>query len=147
MGESAGALIGLAGGSVTLIGRQGNASNSLSTLMIAPNTLRRDTWVAITETAFPPPKEYVDWSPVYEITPACFGTLPVMALRLAWGEQIGLGLPPNLAVYHARDRNGPWQPLFEPTVSASAHAIDVTISEFGLFFVGTPKTAQQMSCP
>jgi hypothetical protein len=146
VGETAGALIGLAGGRITLIGRQGAASNSLNVLTIAPNTFQTDTWVALTETAIAPPKQYVDWSPIYEITPACFGTIPVATLRLAWGNQFGVGstLP---GVYHANNRDSQWQLLPESKVDANAHVIDVTITELGFYFVGTLKTSTQMGCP
>jgi hypothetical protein len=142
--ESAWAIIGPAGGTVALTGRQGIGSGVACQLTIAPKAIERDVAVSITETSIPPPKEFSDWSPIYEVAPACVRSSSLMKLRLPWGNRDGL-VPSGLTIYYAKDRNSPFQPLSD--VYNNAGFSDAGITEFGLFFVGVPKSPDQAGCP
>jgi hypothetical protein len=100
--------------------------------------------VKLVETSIPPPSDFSDWSPVYELLPGGVTTSSLMALKVPWGNKDG-NVPP-ITVYMAKDRNSPFTPL--PDAYLNAGFSEASITEFGLFFVGVPKSAVgQTACP
>jgi hypothetical protein len=142
--ELASAEIGRPGGVVALTGRQGAWGGLQAVLTIPPNVLDRDLAISLRETSIPPPKEFVDWSPVYELGPACVNGTALMTLRLPYSN-LG-GTSGALALYFAKDAFSPFTPgAFRFT--NDGRYLEADISQFGLFFVGFPKTGSQLSCP
>ena len=113
-----------------------------SRLTIPPKAFDQEVTVTLTETSIPPPKEFFDWSPVYELQPAGLATSSLMVLRLPWANRIGTA---GITIYYAKDRNSPFTALSD--VRNNAGFADAGITAFGLFFVGVPKSAEQASCP
>jgi hypothetical protein len=144
IGESTWAIIGPNGGIVALMGRQAIASGALTELVVPTRTLDAAVAVTIAETSIPPPKEYIDWSPVYEVGPACIKPAYVMRLRLPHSNRSGLDTN-GLTVYYAKDRNSIFVPV--PNSYVNAGFSEVGIAAAGLFFVGTPKPPEQAACP
>jgi hypothetical protein len=142
--ELASAEIGRPGGVVALTGRQGTWSGLQAVLTIPPNALDRDLAISLRETSIPPPKEFVDWSPVYELGPACVNGSALMKLQLPYSN-FG-GTSGALALYYAKDGVSPFKPApFKFT--NDGRYLEAEIPQFGLFFVGFPKTGSQLSCP
>ena len=139
--ESTAMVVGPAGGKLTLAGRQGNGVPS--SLTIPPKAFDRDVTITLVETSIPPPKEFVDWSPIWEVLPSCLTSFSRMTLRLPYSNRDGLVGP--ITIYHAKDRNSPFVPL--PEVYGNAGFGDGAITEGGLFFVGYPKSPGQANCP
>jgi hypothetical protein len=134
--------MGPSGGSVELTGRQG--IGVAVRLTVPPRAFDNDVEVTLVETSIPPPGDFSDWSPVYELLPAGVTTSSLMALRVPWGNKDGI-VPP-LNVYMAKDRNSPFLPLSDAYLNAGFS--EASITEFGLFFVGVPKSAVgQTACP
>jgi hypothetical protein len=142
--ESTWVTLGPAGGAVVLKGRQAIASGVATELTILPKTLDKAVMITLTETSIPPPRAFLDWSPIYEIIPACMQTSSIMKLRLPWGNRPGVS-PPGVTVYHARDRNSPFTAMAD--VYPNAGFIDAAITEFGLYFVGVPRPPDHANCP
>jgi hypothetical protein len=113
-------------------------------LTVPPKALIADTRVTFTETSISPPKEFIDWSPIYEISASNnFPAVAPMTVRLFWSNRGGV--VPALNVYHAKDRNSPFVALTDTLPNAGV--IDAATTEFGLFFVGFAKTAAEADCP
>jgi hypothetical protein len=62
--QSATAMIGRDGGTVTLVGQQGTIA-----LVFPPTALAFLTTITVTETSIPPPQGFVDYSPIYRVDP------------------------------------------------------------------------------
>jgi len=142
--ESSTADIGPAGGTVTLSGRQSAASGVASTLTIPPKVLDKVLPVTLTETSIPPPKEIFDWSPVYEVGPACAQAFSAMRLRLPTSNFEGGPPTTSLVIYYAKDRFSPFGSL--GGVPINAGYVDAEISQFGLYLVGIPRSPSQWVC-
>jgi hypothetical protein len=140
--ESTAAVIGPAGGKLSLVGQQG--IGVAAQLTVAPNALACEVTVTLRETSIPPPKQFSDWSPVYEITPGSVRASSLMKLRLPWGNRDGF-VPRELTIYRAKDASSPFLPL--PDVQGNAGFSDAGITEFGFFFVGVLKSPAQSACP
>jgi hypothetical protein len=131
--ESATAIIGPAGGTVSLMGRQGIGSGAASMLTVSPKTFERDVAVVITETSIPPPANFTDWSPIYELEPACIRTSSLMKLKLPHSNKSGAVFPPAFTLYFAKDRNGPFTAVADAYQNAGF--FEAGITEFGFFLI------------
>ncbi len=69
VGQSASAMIGPEGGTISLEGQAGPSSGVPFTLTIPPAALATTMKITVTELATPPPEGVVDWSPYYRIEP------------------------------------------------------------------------------
>jgi hypothetical protein len=140
-GESRSTIINArTGGGVVLYAQQG--ASVLFHVNIPPRALATDAKVTVTETAIPPPIDYVDYSPVYVIESPIPTSLP---LQLLVPYSNKMAAPANLSIYFASDPNGSFSRVQGSTLSAGF--IEGSISQFGALFVGSPKTPAQMSCP
>jgi hypothetical protein len=87
---------------------------------------------------------FSDWSPIYEVRPACVTVSSRMILQLPFSNREG-AVPSGLTTYHAKDRNSLFKPL--TNVEINAGFSEAAIAEFGLFFVGVLKSPGQLNCP
>ncbi len=109
---------------------------------IPPRALATDAKVTITETTIPPPIDYIDYSPVYVLESSIPTSLPLQLVVPYSNKSSDVA---NLSIYFASDPSGPFSRVADSAVSAGF--IEGSISQFGAFFVGSPKTPAQMSCP
>ena len=105
--------------------------------------LTTDTKVTVSETAIPPPIDYVDYSPVYVLEPF-ISTLRPMKLIVPYSNKSG-DVPASLSIYFANDPSGPFSRVEDSYVNAGF--MEGSITRFGALFVGYPKTAEQLNCP
>ena len=138
--QSTSGVIGPAGGKISLIGQQFGGCQ----LTVPPKAFDKEVTVVITETSTPPPKEFFDWSPIYEVQPIGVTSSSLMALRLPYANRDGL-VPRTIAVYHAKDKVGPFTQVSDFYINAGF--TDAGITEFGFFFVGDLKSPAQSACP
>ena len=128
------------GGGLGLFGQQG-AGGPLW-LVIPPMALTTDVRITVTETAIPPPIDFIDYSPVYVVECSIPTSRPLQLVVPYSNKSADVQ---NLAIYFASDASGPFSRVVDSSVSAGF--IEGSISQFGTFFVGHPKTADQLSCP
>jgi hypothetical protein len=133
------AQIGPEGGKVSLVGQQGVGCH----LTIPPKAFDTPLSVTITETSIPPPQEFFDWSPIYEVQPSGVASSSLMTLRLPWANRDGA--ISGLTVYHAREKNGPFTAVSDFYINAGF--ADAGVTELGFFFVGVLKSPAELSCP
>ena len=114
-------------------------------LTVSPKTFDKDVAVVIKETSIPPPANFTDWSPIFEIAPACIRTSSLMKLKLPYGNKSGAHFPPGFTLYFAKDRNGPFTAVADAYHNAGF--FDAGITDFGFFLIGAPKPPDQAGCP
>jgi hypothetical protein len=141
--QSSTSIIGPAGGGVGLVGQQGTASGVGSSLTIPPKAFDKEVAVTLTETSIPPPNEFFDWSPIYEVQPIGVTSSSLMKLRLPWGNRDGSFS--GLTMYYAKDKSGPFVPVSDFYINAGFS--DAGITEFGFFFMGVRKSPAETACP
>ena len=144
VGESISQSIGVAGGSVQLTARQGASSGVDFRIDVPPTTLQADVDVQITETTNPPPADFVDYSPIYLVQPSALSSQLQIDLTVPFGGNDG-EIPPTLAIYAAADPAGPFERVLDSYINAGF--LQGSITHFGAFFAGSPRTAAQAACP
>lgn len=141
--ESASAVIGPSGGTVSLMGQQGAASGVAMTLQIPPGALASDTTITITETNVPPPASFLDWSPVWRFEPLGLTFAAHATIQMPWGNLSG-PVDPALATYWSAD-GCTWERRADSYVNAGF--MNASIVALGYGFAGSPRTAATASCP
>jgi len=137
--------IGPAGGTVTLVGRQGAASGVNFMLSIPPGALSQPTLITVTETNLSPPAGFVDFSPVYHVEPDGLSFAQIAALQVPQGSNLSL-VPIDLAIYQsAADDTCAFQPIADSYTNAGFEQSSLTRT--GYLFVAAPQSAAQASCP
>jgi hypothetical protein len=144
VGESVTQLIGAAGGTVQLTARQGAASGVDFRIDVPPKTMQADVDVRITETTTAPPAEFLDYSPVYLVEPGDFSSQVRINLTVPYGGNDG-PIPRTLAIYAAADPQGPFERVADSYVNAGF--LQGSITRFGAFFAGSPRTDADAACP
>ena len=142
-GASVAALIGPAGGTVTLAGSQGAASGVPLELVIPPGALTDTTKVVVTELSSPPPAGYVDYSPVYRFEPVSLQLHRPAKIRVPWSNMDG-SVSSSLAIYWSNDATAPYTPLADNYRNAGFNQASIT--RFGLAFVGYPLAEDPVHC-
>ena len=138
--QSSAGVVGPAGGKVSLVTQQAGGCQ----LTVPPKAFDKEFEVVITETSIPPPQEFFDWSPIYEVQPIGVTSSSLMTLRLPWANRDG-SVPRTIAVYHAKEKGGPFKMVSDFYINAGF--TDAGITEFGYFFVGDLKSPAQAACP
>ena len=144
VGESTSMTIGPAGGKISLVAQQGKGSGVPFSLDIPPTALSQDTVVTITETSLAPPPDFIDYSPVYLVEPASLASSVRIRISLPSGNTSGM-LASALSVYAAVQWGDPFERVADSYVNAGF--MQASITQFGLFFAGSPKTPAQTNCP
>lgn len=144
VGESIASLLGSAGGSLELTARQGASSGVGFKLDVPPTTLHSAVEVRITETTTPPPAEFVDFSPIYLVEPGDLSSQVRINVTVPYGGNDGR-IPRALAIYAAADPQGPFERLADSYVNAGF--LQGSITHFGAFFAGSPRTDAEAACP
>jgi hypothetical protein len=141
VGESAEADIGPDGGTITLLGQQGRSSGMPLKVTFLPRTFNQPTHIKVTETAVPPPKEYIDASPVYLIEPRGPLFQGIVSVDVPFGST---AKPPDLSIVERLEPICVWVPDGDsfPTFTGTFQGI---LTERGYFFIGAPKT--NPACP
>jgi hypothetical protein len=119
------------------------ASGVGSSLTVPPKAFDKEIAVTIIETSIPPPKEFFDWSPIYEVQPIGVTSSSLMKLRLPYGNRDGSFS--GLTMYYAKDKSGPFVPV--PDFYINAGFSDAGITDFGFFFMGMRKLPAESACP
>jgi hypothetical protein len=144
IGESITQRVGAAGGSVHLTAQQGASSGVDFRIDIPPTTLQADVEVQITETTDPPPADFVDYSPTYLVEPGDVSSQFPIHLTVPFGGNDGR-IPVTLAIYAAADAAGPFERVSDSYINAGF--LQGSITSFGAFFAGSPRTAAEAACP
>jgi hypothetical protein len=144
VGESTTQHVGVAGGSVRLTAQQGASSGVDFRIDVPPTTMQADVEVRITETTNPPPADFVDYSPIYLVEPGDVRSQFPIKLTVPFGGNDG-GMPRTLAIYAAADPAGPFERVSDSYINAGF--LQGSITHFGAFFAGSPRTAAQAACP
>lgn len=144
VGESIATILGSAGGSLDLTARQGASSGVGFKIDVPPTTLHSDVEVRITETTTPPPAEFVDYSPIYLVEPGDLSSQVRINLTVPYGGNDGR-IPRTLAIYAAADPQGPFERVADSYVNAGF--LQGSITHFGAFFAGSPRTDAEAACP
>jgi len=143
VGESSSATLGVDGGTVELLGQQGNSSGVPFSLVVPPAALSASIAVTVTETTIPPPAGYVDYSPVYRVAPGDLTFAVPATITVPWGN-IGGPVSSSLSLYAATDEASPFHRV--DGVVGNAGFEQATITRGGLFFAGYPITATSLAC-
>jgi hypothetical protein len=144
VGESTSMTIGPAGGKISLIAQQGKGSGVPFSLDIPPTALAQDTVVTITETSLAPPADFIDSSPVYSVEPHSLASSVRIRIVVPYGNLSGLPYGP-LSVYTAPQWGDPFQPVADSYLNAGF--MQASVTQFGFFFAGYPKTSAHATCP
>jgi hypothetical protein len=141
--EEVSAVIGSAGGTVSLTGQQGRGLPF--SLRIPPTALAEPQKITITETSTPPPASFTDYSPVYRVEPVGLELAVPGELRVPWGNRDG-SVARDLALY--------WSPSGEPSsyVRLADSYVNAGFNQAsarngGYLFVGAPKGSAYAHCP
>jgi len=144
IGESVTQRVGAAGGSVQLTAQQGASSGVDFRIEVPPTALEADVEVQITETTNPPPADFVDYSPIYLVEPGDVSSEFQIDLTVPFGGNDGK-IPATLAIYAAADPAGPFERVLDSYINAGF--LQGSITHFGAFFAGSPRTAAEAACP
>ena len=144
MGESVTQRVGAAGGSVHLTAQQGASSGVDFRIDVPPTTVQTDVEVQITETMNPPPADFVDYSPIYLVEPGDVSSIFPIHLTVPFGGNDG-EIPATLAIYAAADPVGPFERVNDSYINAGF--LEGSITHFGAFVAGLPRTAAEAACP
>jgi hypothetical protein len=150
--QSVTATLGPGGGSIELVGQQGQSSGVSFRIDFPPGALRQTVTLRLTETSVPPPAEYEDWSPVYLVEPRGLLLGKVAAVRAPFGSNGSFAsrgfftLPAELALYQRDEfQSCSFAPLFDSYTNAGFEQASLTY--LGYLFVGAPKPADRAACP
>jgi hypothetical protein len=144
-GKTVYASIGPAGGSLILLGQQSASSNVPFAIKFPPGAFATDTRISATETDIPPPKGFIDFSPVYLVEPRGLTLAKVAALQIPWSSNISTIAPGSLSIY-ARNESGScaFQPLVDSYTNAGFEQASLT--SLGYLFVGIPSAGDPSQC-
>ena len=144
VGESSTTTIGTSGGTASLLGQQGKASGVAFSIDIPPTALAADTVIEITETATPPPADFIDWSPVWQLAPAGTPFATPARLTVPWSNHDGV-IDPMMAIY-VSDDGVSWTRVADDYMNAGFNQGSlIRLPQYILN--GYPKTAAQLGCP
>jgi hypothetical protein len=146
-GQSVEMTIGPDGGTISLQGQQGASSGAPFEIEFPPGALAAPTVVRVTETTVPPPKDFIDFSPVYRVDPQGTTLAAAAKLQIPWGNLDGGG--PRLSSYALTDPTTDGGCTFTPIADSYMNAgfEQSSLVRFGYFFVGAPKTDATATCP
>lgn len=142
-GESAMAVIGPAGGTLSLKGTQGIASGVDLELVVPEGALAVPTKVTVVELTSAPPGQYVDWSPLYRFEPQGLVLQVPARLRMPWSNTDGL-VDADLAIRWSTDGGASFVSL--PSNYVNAGFNQATIDRLGVGFVGSSPAAAGTAC-
>lgn len=137
VGQSVTSLVDPDGGTVELAGQQGTAA-----VTFPPTTFGAATSVTLTETSTPPPRQFLDWSPLYRLDPVGQTLGTPARVRVPWGGPNGV-VPP-LAIYFSTDGT-----TFTriPDSYTNAGFEQGSLTQLGWLIVGIPRTDATANCP
>lgn len=150
--QSATATLGSAGGSIELVGQQGQSSGVSFRIDFPPGALSQTVTLRVTETSIPPPVEYEDWSPVYLVEPRGLLLGKVAAVRAPFSSNGSfattgsIAMPSGLALYQ-RDEFQTCAFVRLTDSYTNAGFEQASLTSLGYLFVGAPKMADQAACP
>ena len=147
VGQSVELTIGPDGGTISLVGQQGASSGVPFKIDFPPGALAQPTVVRVTETTIPPPKDFMDFSPVYRVDPQGTALAVAAKLQIPWGNLDGMG--PRLGTYALTDPTLDGGCTFTRIDDSYMNAgfEQSSLLRFGYFFVGAPKTDATANCP
>src|ERR1700690_3832310 len=131
LGEYVAKVIGPAGGTLEIQGRQYLGSGVTASLAFPPTAFAAPTTVVLTETAIPPPHDFLDWSPVYRVEPLGLALASPTPVRFPWSN-VGFSVPRNLAIWFSLDGSC-FTPLPDSYVNAAFN--QGSTSTLGYFIV------------
>lgn len=142
-GETTKQVVGPAGGTISLHGQQAIFSGMDFMIQIPPNALTQRVAITITETTDPPPRNLIDFSPIYDVEPTTVVSKFPMKLTVPWSN---LGAIPNtLAIYFSPAVGQPFTRVSDSYINAEF--MQGSTTHFGRFIAAYPRTAAQANCP
>lgn len=143
-GQMTTTVIGLAGGTASLTGQQGQFSGVALAIAIPPMSLTANSAIKLTETGMAPPAAYIDWSPVWQLAPIGVNFHVPAKVTAPYSNSNGK-VDPALAIYTSMD-GMTWTRLSDSQINAGFTT--GTLSELPqLMFNGAPRSAANASCP
>lgn len=142
LGEYVSTVIGPSGGSVEIQGRQYAATGISARIDVPPTAIATPTTIVLTETAIPPPHDFVDWSPVYRVEPVGLALSSPTMIRFP-SSNLG-SVPSDLALWFSADGTCFTQ------VPDSFLNTDVAMGftqTLGYYLVGVARSASTLACP
>lgn len=142
VGETLTMDVGPAGGVLVIEAQQGKSSGANFQLEVPPNALLDEVTVTLTETSEPPPRDLIDYSPVYLVEPTDVTVRFPMKLTVPFGSNIGWE---SLAIYVADNVDGPFEPIGDSYTNAGF--MQGSTTRFGAFLVAGRRPAALADCP
>jgi hypothetical protein len=142
VGEFVSTDIGPEGGTIAIAGRQGPESGVNASLTFPPAALAQPTTIVLTETAIPPPSDFIDWSPVYEVEPLGLDLGAATAVQFPWSN-LG-GFVPPLSIWFSSD--GSCFARLPDSYTNAGFEMGST-RKLGYFLVGAPRSSSTATCP
>ncbi|MGO9288793.1 MAG: hypothetical protein ACLQIJ_08590 [Polyangia bacterium] len=150
--QSVTATLGPTGGSIELVGQQGQSSGVPFQIDFPPGAFTQTVTLRLTETSVPPPPEYEDWSPVYLVEPRGLALDKVAAVSVPFGSNGSfattgfIAIPAGLGLYERDEfQSCSFTRLTDSYTNAGFE--QASLFYLGYLFVGVPKTADQAACP
>jgi hypothetical protein len=142
VGEYVSMDIGPAGGTIAIAGRQGPETGVDASLAFPPTALAQPTTILLTETAIPPPSDFLDWSPVYKVEPLNLDLAAATPVQFPWGN-LG-GVVPDLAIWFSPDGS-----CFTrlPDSHTNAGFEMGSTRKLGYFLVAAARSPSTATCP
>jgi hypothetical protein len=151
IGEFGESTIGPAGGTVNVQGRQFVASGVAAELDFPPTAIATPTDIKLIETNIPPPRDLIDWSPVYLVEPAGLDLSVSTLIQFPWSSgPISSSSGPTevtaagLSIWFSPDGRC-FTRVSDSYTNAGFEQGSTT--QLGYFIVGTPRTEATASCP
>ncbi|MDP8998501.1 MAG: hypothetical protein M3O46_00135 [Myxococcota bacterium] len=143
LGEYVSAVIGPAGGTVEIKGRQYLGSGVTASLAFPPTAIATPTTIVLTETAIAPPRDFIDWSPVYRVEPLGLALASPTPVQLP-SSNSGSGTFGQIAIWFSPDGS-----CFTrlPNSYVNAGFNQGSAKELGYFVVGVARSASTLKCP
>jgi hypothetical protein len=112
-------------------------------ISIPPTAIATTTTVTLTETAIPPPHDFLDWSPVYRIDPVGLALAARAPVQFPWSNLSG-SVAGGLAIWFSPDGSC-FTPLADSYVNAGFNMASTT--QLGYFIVAAARSPSAASCP
>jgi hypothetical protein len=147
VGEEVTVSIGEGGGTVSLDGRQWQQSGVAAAIDFPPTAVAAPTDITLIETAIAPPRDFLDWSPVYRLEPLGLTLATSAPIRLPWSNGTGGGGAADLSALSI------W---FSPDGACFTRVPDSytnagfeqgSVTRLGYFIVAAQRTAATATCP